>query len=178
MEKSKIDFDRKNKKVDYIDDFVLCDHPKLKKGLSQAITRKFYGPFLVVGKNDNNVDCLIRFASKPKSKIKQQESDCCYSLNIRKRRALRPRTDDVYRKRSDPANKKKEKLFFAQQTNQLYTVMTVLQQNEVTSIPVTVPQQSVMVESIKSIEQKSDRDDIQELGARPSKSFSRRKTKT
>ncbi|RNA18648.1 gap-Pol poly [Brachionus plicatilis] len=72
MEKSKIDFDRRFKKVNYnIGDFVLCDHPKLKKGLSQGIARKFYGPFVVVGKNYNNVDYLIRFASKPKSKIKQ-----------------------------------------------------------------------------------------------------------
>ncbi|RNA13176.1 gap-Pol poly [Brachionus plicatilis] len=72
MEKSKIDSDRRIKKVNYnIGDFVLCHHPKLKKGLSQGIARKFYGPFVVVGKNDNNVDYLIRFASKPKSKIKQ-----------------------------------------------------------------------------------------------------------
>ncbi|CAF0755600.1 unnamed protein product [Brachionus calyciflorus] len=72
MEKSKIDFDRHIKKLEYkIGDLVLCDHPKLKKGLSQGVARKFYGPFEVVGKNENNVDYLIRLASKPKSKIKQ-----------------------------------------------------------------------------------------------------------
>ncbi|RNA16028.1 hypothetical protein BpHYR1_007119 [Brachionus plicatilis] len=55
MEKSNIDFDRKIK----------------KSIITLLLQEKFYGSFVVVGKNDNNVDYLIRFASKPKSKIKQ-----------------------------------------------------------------------------------------------------------
>ncbi|CAF1009479.1 unnamed protein product [Brachionus calyciflorus] len=32
------------------------DHPELKKGLSQGIARKYYGPFEIVGVNPNGLD--------------------------------------------------------------------------------------------------------------------------
>jgi hypothetical protein len=72
MEKAKINFDRQIKKSNYnVGDLVLCDHPKLKKGLSQGIAHKYYGPFVVVGKNDNGCDYFIRLASNPRAHIKQ-----------------------------------------------------------------------------------------------------------
>lgn len=72
MDKAKIDHDRKIKKFEYnIGDFVLTDHPKLKKGLSHGLAHKYYGPFVIVGKNDNNCDYLIKLASSPRAKVKQ-----------------------------------------------------------------------------------------------------------
>ncbi|CAF0955477.1 unnamed protein product, partial [Brachionus calyciflorus] len=74
MEKSKIDFDRRLKKFEYkIGDLVLCDHPNLKKGLSQGISRKFYGPYKI-----KQVHKKIYFKSGlDKLQLKQEpESDC------------------------------------------------------------------------------------------------------
>lgn len=43
MQKEKLNHDRKIKKCEYkIGDFVLCDHPKLKKGLSHGLAHKYY----------------------------------------------------------------------------------------------------------------------------------------
>ena len=55
IDKAKFDHDRKIKKFEYsIGDYVLTDHPKLKKGLSHGLAHKYNGPFVVVGKNENN----------------------------------------------------------------------------------------------------------------------------
>ena len=54
MEKAKIQHDPQIKKFDYnIGDYVLTDHPKLKKGLSHGLAHKYYGPYIIVGKNEN-----------------------------------------------------------------------------------------------------------------------------
>ncbi|RMZ97920.1 hypothetical protein BpHYR1_022518, partial [Brachionus plicatilis] len=52
-----------------IGDWVLANHPKLKKGLSQGIARKYYGPFEIVGVNPNGVDYFIK---RTNAKIKQE----------------------------------------------------------------------------------------------------------
>ena len=72
MDKAKINFDRHIKKFEYqIGDLVLCDHPDLKKGLSQCIAHKYYGPFVIMGVNENKCDYLIKLASNPRAKTKQ-----------------------------------------------------------------------------------------------------------
>lgn len=50
---------------------VLCDHPKIKKGLSHGIAHKYYGPFIILGKNSNGCDYFIRLKSNPRARIKQ-----------------------------------------------------------------------------------------------------------
>ncbi|RNA39717.1 RNA-directed DNA polymerase (reverse transcriptase) domain containing [Brachionus plicatilis] len=71
MDKAKLDHDRKIKKFEYnIGDYVLTDHPKLKKGLLHGLAH-YHGPFVVVGKNENNCDYLIKLASSPRSKVRQ-----------------------------------------------------------------------------------------------------------
>ena len=60
VDKTKLDTERKLKKANYkIGDLVLANHPKLKKGLSQGIARKYYGPFEIVGINPNGVDYFM-----------------------------------------------------------------------------------------------------------------------
>jgi hypothetical protein len=72
MEKAKIDHDRLIRKYEYkIGDLVLTDHPKLKKGLSHGLAHKFYGPFVIVGINENKIDYFIRLYASPRSKIRQ-----------------------------------------------------------------------------------------------------------
>jgi len=72
MQKAKWNHDRKIKKFNYkIGDLVLADHPKLKKGLSQGIARKYYGPFEIVGINPNGVDYFIKLVGSKRAKVKQ-----------------------------------------------------------------------------------------------------------
>lgn len=72
MEKAKIDHDRRLKKHEYkIGDLVLTDHPKLKKGLSHGLAHKYYGPFIIVGINENKCDYLLKLAGSQRAKIKQ-----------------------------------------------------------------------------------------------------------
>ena len=72
METAKIRHDRKIKKLQYeLYDKVLVNHPKIKKGTSQGISPKYWGPFEIVGVNKNGVDYLIRQIGKPKGKIRQ-----------------------------------------------------------------------------------------------------------
>ncbi|RNA05786.1 hypothetical protein BpHYR1_003568 [Brachionus plicatilis] len=72
MDKAKLEHDRKIRKFEYkVGDYVLTDHPKLKKGHSHGLAHKYYGPFVIVGINENKVDYFIRLASSPRSKIKQ-----------------------------------------------------------------------------------------------------------
>jgi hypothetical protein len=43
-------YDRKLKKCEYkIGDLVLCNHPKVKKGMARGLAPKYHGPFVVVG---------------------------------------------------------------------------------------------------------------------------------
>lgn len=72
MDKTKIEHDRKIRRNTYkFGDYVLTDHPKLKKGLSHGFALKYYGPYVVVGVNENGCDYLIRLASSPRAKVKQ-----------------------------------------------------------------------------------------------------------
>ena len=72
MNKAKIDFDRKIKKFEYqVGDWVLCSHPKLKRGLSRGLAPRYYGPFVIVAKYANNCNYLIKLANQPKSKTRQ-----------------------------------------------------------------------------------------------------------
>ena len=72
MEISKLYHDRKIKKFTYeVGDYVLVDHPHLKKGLSRGIAHKYYGPFVIKKRKDNNVDYYIQRAGKNKGKLYQ-----------------------------------------------------------------------------------------------------------
>jgi hypothetical protein len=72
LEAEKIRHDRQIKPFEYkIGDLVLTDHPQLKKGLSQGLAHKYYGPYIFVGINDNKCDYFIRLLFNPKSRIKQ-----------------------------------------------------------------------------------------------------------
>ena len=50
-------------------DYVLCDHPRLKKGLSRGIAHKYYGPFIIKKVDVNGIDYLIQRAGAKKAKI-------------------------------------------------------------------------------------------------------------
>ena len=46
MDKHKLFYDRRIKKFSYkIGDYVLCDHPRIKKGVARGLEKKYYGPF-------------------------------------------------------------------------------------------------------------------------------------
>ena len=60
MESSKMYYDRKIKKFSYeVVDFVLVDHPHLKKDLSRVIAHKYYGPFTSFIKTDSKRQNLV-----------------------------------------------------------------------------------------------------------------------
>lgn len=72
MKQEKQYHDRRIKKKAYeVGEFVLCDHPKLKKGHSRGIAHKYYGPFEIVKKNPNNIDYYIREVGKKRPKVYQ-----------------------------------------------------------------------------------------------------------
>ena len=61
MDKHKLFYDRKIKKFSYnIGDYVLCDHPRIKKGVARGLAKKYYGPFIITRKRENGVDYLIQ----------------------------------------------------------------------------------------------------------------------
>ena len=65
-------YDRKIKKTEYnIGDSVLVSHPNLRKGLARGLAPKYYGPFLIVGKNSNGCDYLIKDELRKKARPKQ-----------------------------------------------------------------------------------------------------------
>jgi hypothetical protein len=41
-------------------DLVLCDHPKIKRGLSRGISHKYFGPFVIQKIEENQVDYVIK----------------------------------------------------------------------------------------------------------------------
>jgi hypothetical protein len=70
MDRNKIIYDRNIKKFSYkVGDYVLCDHPRLKSGLSRGLAHKYYGPFVIKGLNPNGVDYYIARVGKKRSKI-------------------------------------------------------------------------------------------------------------
>ena len=74
MDKHKLYYDRKIKRYMYeIGDYVLCDHPRLKKGVSRGLARKYYGPFIIKGKRENGVDYLIQRVGKKRGKTSQNK---------------------------------------------------------------------------------------------------------
>ena len=72
MERHKLFYDRKIKRFSYnIGDYVLCDHPRLKKGIARGLAKKYYGPFVVRSKKNNGVDLLIQRVGKKRGKLYQ-----------------------------------------------------------------------------------------------------------
>ena len=70
MDLEKIKHDRKIKKLTYkIGDYVLCDHPRIKKGMSRGIAHKYYGPFEIKKVDSNKVDYYIQRTGTRKGKI-------------------------------------------------------------------------------------------------------------
>ena len=69
-------FDRKIKKTAYnIGDWVLCNHPQIKRGMSRGLAPKYHGPFIIVGKYTNGCDYLIRPHNQPKARVKQMHQN-------------------------------------------------------------------------------------------------------
>jgi hypothetical protein len=61
MELTQINHNRKIIKAKYEEgDLVLCDYPKIKKGLSRGISHKDYGPFVIQKIEKNQVDYVIK----------------------------------------------------------------------------------------------------------------------
>ena len=61
MTKVKTRHDRQIRKFEYqAGDLVLCDHPRLKRGLASGLAHKYYGPFRIVEKRPNNVDYVLK----------------------------------------------------------------------------------------------------------------------
>ena len=72
MDKHNLFYHRNIKKFSYkIGDYVLCDHPRLKKGVSRGRARKYYGPFIICGIREIKVDYLTRRIGKKRGKIYQ-----------------------------------------------------------------------------------------------------------
>lgn len=70
MDISKINYDRKIKKASYqVGEYVLCDHPRVKKGTARGISHKYYGPFEIKKSDTNGVDYYIQRAGTKKAKI-------------------------------------------------------------------------------------------------------------
>ena len=70
MNKEKWSDDRNIKRFTYkVGDYVLCDHPKLIKGMSRGIANKYYGPFIIKQIDVNNVDYIIQQANTKKGKL-------------------------------------------------------------------------------------------------------------
>ena len=70
MNREKWNHDRSIKRFAYkIGDYVLCDHPKLTKGMSNGISHKSYGPFIIKRIDVNNVDYIIQRANTKKVKL-------------------------------------------------------------------------------------------------------------
>ena len=60
MERAKLHHDRHIRKRTYeVGEWVLCNHPKLKNGLSRGLAPRYHGPFIIVGKYANGGDYLI-----------------------------------------------------------------------------------------------------------------------
>ena len=76
MRKQKTIYDRKIRKTTYnIGDWVLCNHPQLKKGLSRGLAPRFHGPFVIVGIYPNGCDYLIRPHNQPRAKVRQMHQN-------------------------------------------------------------------------------------------------------
>ena len=64
-------YDRKLKKCEYkIGDLVLCNHPKVKKGMARGLAPKYHGPFVVVGKHINKCNYLIKSTDTNRARAK------------------------------------------------------------------------------------------------------------
>lgn len=64
-------YERNLKRFSYkIGDWVLCNHPQIKKGLSRGLAPRYHGPFIIVGKYSNGLDYLIRPHNQPRARVK------------------------------------------------------------------------------------------------------------
>ena len=71
MSRAKRYYDRKLKKCEYkIGDLVLCNHPKVKKGMARGLAPKYHGPFVVVGKHTNKCNYLIKSTDTNRARAK------------------------------------------------------------------------------------------------------------
>jgi hypothetical protein len=69
MELTQINHNQKIKKTQYVKGhLVLCDHPKLIRGLSRGISQKYYGPFVIQRLEENQMDYIIRRLGVKKGK--------------------------------------------------------------------------------------------------------------
>ena len=69
MDIEKINHDRKIKKATYkVGEYVLCDHPRIKKSMSRGIAHKYYGPFEIKKVDDNGIDYVIQRVNAIKAK--------------------------------------------------------------------------------------------------------------
>ena len=76
MERAKLHHDRHIRKRTYeVGEWVLCNHPKLKNGLSRGLAPRYHGPFIIVGKYANGCDYLIRHAHRSRGRVKQIHQD-------------------------------------------------------------------------------------------------------
>ncbi len=72
MEKKNLIYNRNIKKFCYeIGDYVLVDHPHLKKGLSRGIARRYYGPFVIKKRKENEIDYYIQRVGSKKGGVYQ-----------------------------------------------------------------------------------------------------------
>ena len=76
MNRAKQYHDRRIRKKEYqLGDWVLSNHPHIKKGLSRGLAPRYYGPFIIVGKHQNKCDYLIRPANQPKARVRKIHQD-------------------------------------------------------------------------------------------------------
>ena len=52
-----------------IGDYVLCDHPRLKKGVSRGLARKYYGPFIIKDRRENVSIISYKWPEKNEEKL-------------------------------------------------------------------------------------------------------------
>ena len=96
MTKAKIRHDRNIRKFEYEEgDLVLCDHPRLKKGLAKVLAHKYYGPFQIMKKNTNQVDYVIKRLGSPGEKSFQVHKNRLkiYFGNDKENTKIQPQTE-------------------------------------------------------------------------------------
>ena len=76
MERAKLHHDRHIRKRNYeVGEGGLCNHPKLKNGLSRGLATRYHVPFIIVVKDANDCDYLIQHAHRSRGRVKQIHQD-------------------------------------------------------------------------------------------------------
>jgi len=72
MDRAQVDYKRKIRKFNYeVGEWVLCSHPKVKRGLSRGLAPRYYGPFCIVKKYSNGCNYMIKRVGQEKAKVRQ-----------------------------------------------------------------------------------------------------------